>query len=71
MAARMQPERRRNDCFYSLCTLTFAAVAVSYRVPAGDYLPAPSDRQVIPTGGRELYVNNTDLSPVSSSTLLC
>ncbi|CAI9588081.1 unnamed protein product, partial [Staurois parvus] len=35
-----------------------------------DSPPAPGDHSV-PRMGRDLYVNNTDLSPVSSCTLLC
>ncbi|CAI9570413.1 unnamed protein product, partial [Staurois parvus] len=42
---------------------------------ASDCTPAPGDCRVLPMGGwggcRELYVNNTVLSPISSSTLLC
>ncbi|CAI9562430.1 unnamed protein product, partial [Staurois parvus] len=49
----------------------FGALAVNHRGPAGDSLPAPSDFRELPTRGRDLYVNNTDLSPVSSCTLLC
>ncbi|CAI9618572.1 unnamed protein product, partial [Staurois parvus] len=48
----------------------FAALAVNHWVPSGDCLLAPSDLRGFLTG-RDLYVNNTDLSPVSSCTLLC